>query len=130
RGPLRLVGNATAAALAPELFADVQSIDDPRWAGLFDDAAPLPPPDGPAAVLLRDPACARRLRRAGWHVDVDARPYPVDPDRHVAAHLLAAVGHADADTYRACGTLRARPAGGGVYAVIHPGSGSPRKNWP
>jgi heptosyltransferase-3 len=141
---LHLVGNAEAAlALAPELFASVASIDDPAWAGLFDDAVALPEPRGAAVALLRAHAePAARLRAAGWAPILDAPSFPgPSSDEHVAAHLLRMVapaghsghpGHLPGHDSHTVGRLidvapdpRPRP-----YAVLHPGSGSPRKNWP
>src|SRR5204863_7698841 len=90
RGPLRLVGNrAAGAALAPELFAAVESIDEPRWAGLFADEVALPPLAGPAIAVSRDRAVAARLRLAGCAPvgAVAASPEPDSPT-HVADHLL------------------------------------------
>lgn len=133
RGGLHLVGNATAArALAPELFARSESIDDPRWAGLFDDAIPLPEPEGEAVVLLRDPGAAARLRRRGWRIAAAGAPFSTEPHRHVAEHLLAVVGRADAARRWRTATTLATPLreGSARRLVVHPGSGSPRKNWP
>ena len=157
---LHLVGNATAArALAPELFTSVTSLDDPTWAGLFDAAAPLPDARGGAIALLRGHAdAAARLRDRGYEPVLGAPSFPAaDSGDHVATHLLraAAPGHPDtSDTsptrpgspirsrfghlghlghLPGCVTplIRVEPAHRPrPYAVIHPGSGSRRKNWP
>jgi ADP-heptose:LPS heptosyltransferase len=152
---LRLVGNAAAArALAPELFEEVGSIDQARWAGLFDDAASAPLARGAAVVLLqRHAEAAARLRRAGWEPLLGAAPYPApESGQHVGEYLLRAVEPAAIGLDRpgeggrplAVGRLVApRPGArraaaerlrrlgvGGAYAAIHPGSGSRRKNWP
>jgi heptosyltransferase-3 len=163
---LHLVGNAEAAlALAPELFASVASIDDPAWAGLFDDAVALPEPRGAAVALLRAHAePAARLRAAGWAPILDAPSFPgPSSDEHVAAHLLRMVAPAGHPGHLRSNTSGPRGAGSRSrfghpghpghlpghdshtvgrlidvapdprprpYAVLHPGSGSPRKNWP
>jgi ADP-heptose:LPS heptosyltransferase len=132
RGPLRFVGNATAAReLAPELFCSAESIDEPAWAGLFDDDAGLPEPRGEAVVLLRDPAAAGRLRRRGWMVAHDGPPFPTKPHDHVAEHLLAVVGkRGSAERWQRTASLGGPDREGDARPVIHAGSGSSRKNWP
>jgi heptosyltransferase-2 len=141
-GALRLVGNrAAAAALAPELFGSIESIDDPRWAGLFADEVALPPMAGPAIAVTRDRGVAARLRRAGCGPVCAAAPSPrPGSTTHVADHLLVemAAGRPPArpdlaPRPEAASTARERLARLGVeraYAVVHPGSGSARKNWP
>lgn len=199
-----LVGNRTvAASLAPERFTAIAALDEPRWAGLFDDAVALPAGHGAAIALLRDGstepgsstervrhgstepgsatermrhgstepgsatartrdgragavsarappragAIAARLARAGWDPVAVAPPHPSPDSRDtVAEHLYRAVAatlpHAvpfDRDRRRlaighdARERARARLAACGLsdrYVVIHPGSGSRRKNWP
>jgi ADP-heptose:LPS heptosyltransferase len=144
---LRLVGNRAAAlGLAPELFERVDSTDDPAWTGLFADELPLPVDGDAAVVLLKDAAVGVRLDAAGAAPILSARPFP-EPSSplHVADYLLGAVAPACSERpvapaipaiapsaeERARARQRLRQAGvGGAYAVLHPGSGSPRKNWP
>jgi heptosyltransferase-3 len=140
RGPLRLVGNAGAGTLAPELFAELRSVDDPAWVGLFAEGGALPADRGDVVVLMRDQSVAARLRAAGWRVLAAGPPFPTEPGRHVAEHLLAIVAPvigveaaAAAARWPRRATVSSFHAPSGLeqpYAVVHPGSGSPRKNWP
>jgi heptosyltransferase-3 len=132
---LHLVGNAAVVcALAPELFVSTTSLDDAAWAGLFDDSASLPGACGGAIALLRDHAdVVERLRQRGFEPVLGATSFPPpDSAEHVATHLLRAVAPAaradvtlERPSIHVAPARRPRP-----YAVIHPGSGSPRKNWP
>jgi ADP-heptose:LPS heptosyltransferase len=129
---LRLVGNAAAArALAPELFATIDSIDDSRWSGLF--GGPLEAVPEAAVVLARDPGIGDHLSAAGAAPVLWAPSFPTQPGVHVADHLLEAAAPAalEAPLFPALPRIDvARPAVGRPYAVVHPGSGSPHKNWP
>jgi ADP-heptose:LPS heptosyltransferase len=178
---LRLVGNTAARVLASGVLAEVDSLDDARWAGLFEDRVPLPSFRGGAVVLLKRHAeVAARLRGADWRPVLGAPPYPPpESDAHVGEHLLQAVAPAavrpdtrpsstnwrgpsatpvtrpgigrspdtgsaptvrpatvrrlidvPASARRAAAAFLHRLGVGTPYAVVHPGSGSPRKNWP
>lgn len=131
---VRLVGNREAASA---LFApDAESVDDERWMGLFADGVDLPAATGAALVLMRDAAVARRVLAGGWEPVVAGRPFPgPESGLHVVDHLLAvsglvganAVPWVEVDAVAVDGWRRRFGEG---YAVVHPGSGSARKNWP
>jgi ADP-heptose:LPS heptosyltransferase len=145
---VRLVGNrAVADELAADLLVERVSIDEASWAGLFADGLLDPPTPGAAIVLLRDPECAERLMRRGWGPVLWAAPTPIaGSDEHVVDHLLQAVrpairDHAvepaadpaivpDPRSVAAAWRLLAAVGIRRPYAVIHPGSGSQRKDWP
>ena len=117
-----LVGNPSTLALARP-FVDVEaigSIDSPAWRRLYHS-----PADGlefdRAIVWSKDPAIALNLRRSGIPDVLHADPFPTD--RHAADHLLA--------------TWRLPPPelpdlwrAGSDHIILHPGSGSAKKNWP
>jgi heptosyltransferase-3 len=128
------------------LFDDALALPEPRGAAV--------------ALLRAYAGPAARLRAAGWEPILDAPSFPSPgSDEHVAEYLLRRVwpaghprtprevsgapaaairtrsghlGHLPGHESRADGRLidippspQPRP-----YAVFHPGSGSPRKNWP
>lgn len=131
---MRLVGNRDAASA---LFApDAESVDDERWIGLFADGVALPAATGAALVLMRDAAVARRLLAGGWEPVVAGRPFPGrESGLHVVDHLLAVSGLLGADAVPRVEVDAVVVDGwrrrfGDGYAVVHPGSGSARKNWP
>ena len=134
---IELAGHATAAALARDcgLLDALHSQHEARWSALF-AAAPLP--SGFATWLAE--------------FDLVVNFWP-DPDGELRAHFPQREGqmflHADAQPSRApaaahyCDPLRAlgiesrefwfplrTPESGARRIAIHPGSGSPQKNWP
>lgn len=145
---IELAGNAPAArlALADHLLDAVHSQHESRWAALY-SADPLPPafaawlasfdlivnfwpdPDGDLSRQLA-PLPRRFLNHS---------PHP-PAGRSTAAHLCAALAPLDlhpadlraslafslSDHHAAAALL----PGPGRAVAIHPGSGSPRKNWP
>lgn len=134
---IEFAGNSTAASLAIDagLLDSVHSQHEARWRALF---MPPPLPEDFAAWLA--------------HLDLVVNFWP-DPDGTLRAHFPARDGQrfitAAAHPVRApasahyCEALHplgitARenvyalrpPAGGARGVAVHPGSGSPRKNWP
>lgn len=131
------IGNATAARLGQNagLLNHVESQHDAAWSALY-SSAPLP-------AALRSRLAAYDLVLNFWP-DPDrtlARHFPLRPDQvflsaaalptiaPAAAHYclpLAALGLVPKSVHYSLVTHRPDP---GLIA-IHPGSGSPRKNWP
>ncbi len=141
RGARRLILAARgegAALLRSAGFADeVWNLDGAWAAPLFAGERPRETPgDGPdrpdaAAVFLRkaDPALRRGVERlAGRVVVADAG----DEGRHVAECWAAPWGAIDRSrAWLRSWALRQDPGDvPGSAIVVHPGSGSPRKNWP
>lgn len=105
------------------------------------------PPVSAAVAWCADPEGNLRdnLRELGasWVVVAPSRP-PDGLPVHVSDHLLESLGLVDAEHFEDCpllealGTAECHPqvdsmpglSPGARYVVIHPGSGSPRKNWP
>lgn len=135
---IELVGNATAAALALDagLLDAAHSQHAARWAALHGEA-PLPPdfsrelvsfdlvlnfwpdPDGdlrrrfplhPGQIFLSAPALPATGAPAAAHYCAPLRAFDLAPDS--LWHRLAP------------------PAADAKLVALHPGSGSPRKNWP
>jgi len=134
---IELAGNAAAAAVACEsgLIDAAHSQQEARWSALF-AAAPLPP------------------TFAAWLAEFDlVMNFWPDPDRTLRRHFPPRDGQTflsgDAWPTRTpaaahyCEPLRpwgltthdffhrlASPVAGASIIAVHPGSGSPRKNWP
>jgi len=117
-----LVGNPSSLELARE-FVDVErihSIDTQPWARLFYEVIPDLRFDM-AVVWMKDPVVAEHLKASGIPKVIRADPFPVFG--HAADHLL-----------RTLSLVRPRmpdlwnATSSGI--VLHPGSGSPKKNWP
>jgi ADP-heptose:LPS heptosyltransferase len=138
---LALAGNATAAALGVEagLIDQVHSQHEARWSALY-----LPSPLEPAfSGWLRDfdlvvnfwpdPAgdLARRfpLRAGQRYLSASAAPALSPAAAHFCSALLP-LGISTAEFLFPLGRPRAAPARAGAPVALHPGSGSPRKNWP
>jgi ADP-heptose:LPS heptosyltransferase len=141
---IELAGNATAAELAQArgwLHA-VHSQHEARWSALYSDE-PLPPDF--AAWLDRFDAVI------SYWPDPDgvlARRFPIRPTQQFVAapamptlapaarHYLAALRHLGVDVADApdfiplVNAYPAQLAGRPRPIAVHPGSGSPRKNWP
>lgn len=141
---IELAGNATAAALAHArgLVDAVHSQQEARWAALF-SAEPLPDalnhwlqtfdliisfwPDPDHDLARRFPLLAQQRFVAG-----PALPQTAPAARHFQL-TLAPLGVPEVPPY-----VRLVPLDGSVdlpavrtrTVVLHPGSGSPRKNWP
>jgi heptosyltransferase III len=139
---IEIVGNATAAQLGLNrgLVNAVHSQHDARWSALFSDAA-LPPPLQEwlrtfDLVLSYWPDPTGELRRrfplhsAQVFLSADAMPALAPAAAHYCEPLRA-LG-LQPSTY----LFRLDPASSGTplprtgAIAIHPGSGSPRKNWP
>ena len=152
---ITLAGPLPAARFAAEmgLVDDLLPIDDPRLAPLFDErpvqAVPEPLRDLDVAVvwLSRAQPVAAHLAAAGARRIVAAPPFSRDAGApHVADWLLktlARLGVRADPTWDARPWLRAGEAGlawaaawqardlsRARFLVLHPGSGSARKNWP
>lgn len=148
---LDLLGYPRHAALAVtgRLADGVRSLDDAGIAAWFDAAAPDLPPDerryldayDGVVCFLHDPDGIIRGKLARVLGDRLVWRSPLPAFGHVAEHLLGALpalGLAPDDAVprlelpgpvREAGDRRLRALGERV-AVLHPGSGSPRKNWP
>src|SRR5215470_16239322 len=117
-----LVGNRASLELAGEFVPveTIHSIEMQPWARLFYE--PIPDLQYDTAVIwMKEPVVADNLMRSGIPNVIRADPFPTFG--HAADHLLRTLG------------LR-RPRLPDLWAptsqdiVIHPGSGSPKKNWP
>jgi heptosyltransferase III len=133
---IELVGNATAATLAVTrgLLDAAHSQHEARWSALF-SAAPLPAelrawlegfdlvvnywPDPDRDLRRRFPACAGQT-----FLHADAMPTQTPAAAHYCEPLRA-LGLETTNYFHSLAPWR----GGGPIA-FHPGSGSPRKNWP
>src|SRR5579883_1071904 len=118
-----LVGNPSTLELArPFVAVDaVHSIDLQPWSRLFYE--PIPDLEFDAAIVwMKDPTVAENLARSGVAKVIRADPFP--PFGHASDHLLRTLG------------LPRPPLpdlwspGATSDILIHPGSGSPKKNWP
>ncbi len=134
---VELIGNATAAALAlpAELLDAVHSQHEARWGGLY-GTQPLPPaladwleqfdlvisywPDPEGELRRRFPA------RPGQTTVFGAAQPNVAP---AAAHYCAPLRELGLVPTALLYPLR-HPAPERALIALHPGSGSPRKNWP
>lgn len=134
---IELVGNATAGVLARDtgLVNVVSSQHQSCWAALYTDA-PLEPmlaarlaafdlvlsfwPDTDGDLRRRFP-----LRDGQIYLSAPAEPRTTPAARHFC-EPLAALGLQPAELRFPLG----RPREGANLIVLHPGSGSPRKNWP
>jgi ADP-heptose:LPS heptosyltransferase len=140
---IELVGNAPAGALLRDagLVDLVTSFDSAEVTGLF-RAKPILPARWQgvhvAVVWLASPEpIAAALRGAGVREVIAAHPEPAQPEVHVADHLVASVvpdGQGPFRNSEPLGpvqlrtTARTSPSDPGI--ILHPGSGSPKKNWP
>jgi ADP-heptose:LPS heptosyltransferase len=117
-----LVGNPAGLELAREFLAvdAVYSIDLPPWSTLFWDTVKDLKFDA-AFVWMKDPVVANQLAASGVPKVIRADPFP--EFGHAADHLLRTLG-------------LPRPPLPDFWRprleeiVVHPGSGSPAKNWP
>ena len=150
--PIEILGHASIAAIAVNSFqaSRVTSIDRSLFARLFQSTARLDPQvseylshfDLVVSFLPdQDGSIRRNLARAVPNVLVIPPP---QPGSHASMQFLrnlpfanaedsvlrptVYVEHADRDRGEAI--LRAAGVGGPPRVVIHPGSGSERKNWP
>jgi heptosyltransferase-3 len=117
-----LVGNASTLELAREFVPvdRIHSIDLQPWSRLFYEPLPNLEFDN-AIVWMKDPVVANNLSASGVPDVIRADPFPVFG--HAADHLL-----------RTLNLSRPRlpdlwnPTGSDI--IVHPGSGSTKKNWP
>src|SRR5262245_9382674 len=117
-----LVGYPSTLELAQDFVRveKIHSIDVQPWSRLFYEALPGLEFDS-AVVWMKDPDFARNLMASGIPNVFRADPFP--SFGHAADHLLRTLGlprPALPDLWK--------PASSDI--VIHPGSGSPAKNWP
>jgi ADP-heptose:LPS heptosyltransferase len=131
----------------------VSDVGDPAFVPLFDDERPAAQlPEAlrgleVAVVWLRRPEPARaQLERHAARRVIAAVPYPLGQRLHVTDWLLASLvplGIGSAGEWERTPWLRVRQEarrwatawarsrlGASPYVVMHPGSGSRRKNWP
>ena len=139
---IELAGNATAAQLARArgLLDAVHSQHDARWSALF-GAAPLPQEladwlgDFDLVVNYWPDPEGELQRRFPLHAGqtyLTTAALPTDAAAPAAAHYctpLRALGLAPAQLWFPLGPLSAGAPRTETIA-LHPGSGSPRKNWP
>lgn len=143
---IELIGNATAAQLARNRgwLDAVHSQHDARWSGLFADG-PLAPdladwleqfdlvvnywPDGDGTLQRRFP-----LRAGQIYITAEAMPRQNPAAAHYCAPLrtlgLAASCHFARLQPLPIGERKTARSTPSSAIVIHPGSGSPKKNWP
>ncbi len=120
--PFVLVGYPSTLALAREFLPveAIHSIESQTWSRLFHE--PIPDLDFDSAVVwMKDPTVADNLRLSGIPEVFRADPFPTYG--HAATHLLRTLN------------LGAPPLPDlwkreSDEIIIHPGSGSARKNWP
>lgn len=138
---IELIGNATAAALARNrgLIDRVHSQHEARWSALF---GAEPPPPALAAWLDEfdlvvnywpdpDGALARRFPRHARQRYLSAAALPLRAP--AATHYcepLRELGIEPASFIFPLGTLGSATTRSIPRIALHPGSGSPRKNWP
>lgn len=140
---IELIGNATAAALARSrgLLDVAHSQHDARWSALFAEG-PLPPPLaawlGAFDLVVNywpdaDGALQRRFPvRAGQrYLAAAAAPACAPAAAHYCAPLRAVGLTMGSPHFRLAPLPGHRlPPSGAAAIVVHPGSGSARKNWP
>ena len=121
-GHLTLLGNPSSLELAREfLHVDqIHSIDVQPWSRLFYEPVSGLKFDS-AVVWMKDPVFADNLKASGVSNVIRVDPFPAFG--HAADHLLRTL-----KLPRPSFPDLWNPASS--HIVIHPGSGSPRKNWP
>ena len=120
--PFVLVGYPSTLDLAREFLpvAAIHSIESQPWSRLFHE--PIPGLEFDSAVVwMKDPTVADNLRLSGIPEVFRADPFPTNG--HAATHLLRTLN------------LSAPPLPDlwkreSDEIIIHPGSGSAKKNWP
>src|SRR5437773_12260615 len=117
-----LVGNASTLELAREFVTvkKIYSIESPPWSRLFYEPVSGLEFDS-SIVWMKDETIAGNLRLSGIPNVIRRDPFP--PHGHAADHLLRTLS-LDRPPLPDLWT----PDSDDV--VIHPGSGSPKKNWP
>ena len=120
--PFVFVGYPLTMDLAREFLPveAIHSIESQPWSRLFHE--PIPGLDFDSSVVwMKDPTVADNLRLSGIPEVLRADPFPTHG--HAASHLLRTLNLSAPplpDLWKAeCGEI-----------IIHPGSGSARKNWP
>jgi heptosyltransferase III len=143
---IELIGNATAAQLARNrgLIDAAYSQHESRWSVLYGDAS-LPEPmagwlAGFDLVINYWPDPEGELRRrfpvraAQTWVSIDAIPMEAPAAVHYARPLGQLGVSIDPPFHplrpHGLATAKASPLAGRTVIAVHPGSGSPRKNWP
>jgi heptosyltransferase III len=139
---IELVGNAAAAELLrrANLVDTVRSFDDPLVTGIFLRPPRLPPEWRSADVVVAWVRGAEPFERAfnatGQRLVV-ADPESDEPTRHVADHLLATLVPIGVQPILPAAPVLLTSARDVAersslesLVLVHPGSGSPRKNWP
>jgi len=117
-----LVGNPSTLELARDFLVvdGIHSIELQPWPRLFYEAMPTLDFDA-AIVWMKDPTVANNLEASGIPNVLRADPFPAFG--HAADHVLRTLELARPDLPDLW-----KPTSRDI--VIHPGSGSPNKNWP
>jgi ADP-heptose:LPS heptosyltransferase len=134
-----LFGRPAHAALALPRFDEVWNVDDARWAPFF-SSSPVRRPDAipsslSSALLFASSGSplARNLSSWGVREVVRQAPFPDSPqpivDYHLSIFPPAVLEDHDAQPRISLDGGEIEPGDLGV-AALHPGSGSPSKNWP
>ena len=121
-GRITLVGNRSSLELANEFLPveRVHSIDVQPWPRLFYEALPNLEFDT-AVVWMKDPVVADHLAASGIPEVIRADPFP--EFGHASDHLLRTLSLHRPDLPDFWSPTSSE-------VVFHPGSGSPKKNWP
>ncbi len=117
-----LVGYPSTLELARDFLdvAAVQSVDSEPWCRLFYE--PIAELDFDRTVVWMKPSIvAENLRRSGLANVLHAKPFP--ETGHASSHLLQTLSLPPPD-------LPDRWHATTDHVILHPGSGSPKKNWP
>ncbi len=117
-----LVGYPATLSVARDFLnvGATHSIDVPPWSRLFYEPIEDLSFDQ-AIVWMKDDVVAENLRSSGISRVIHAEPFP--RSGHAAAHLLATLALTAPE-------LPDRWNPTNEHVILHPGSGSPRKNWP
>ncbi len=135
---LEFVGHGEGGALLKStgLVDEATDFDAPAVTGLFRDPPRIPPQwEGADLVVLwlrEMDGLIQAFKGAGARMVIAAAPEPIE-DIHVADHLLLSLAPAGCQLLAEPATLRSEapvvPKDLSGPALVHPGSGSARKNW-
>ncbi len=151
--PITLLGRDVGREIFPRVLPVERFIhfEDNRLLPLFSPSEPIPKatyelfgrPDVAIIWLRQYRPLAEKLRQAGCRFVMAGDSFPADEDTHVADHLqslLTPLGVAGPEDDEVTPVSEAERQAGlrligerqpsGPIALVHPGSGSPPKNWP